>query len=729
MKAARPLPIGRDIEREECVAALKSAPGLALYGIPGQGKTELARYVATSYASNFADGVCEVDLQNEQKIENLPRLIATALGAPEATSSFDVLESKSIILVLDGLDLLLQASDLRFIGKTLDALLASLGERSRLIITSQQKLDKSGIISKKVRPLEAQYALALFRVHSSAAYEHSEVQELEEFVGEDLAGHPLSIKIVARYGSIVRIPVDDLRRLWHEKWADIAKVTPSLDDRTLLASFELSYATLPQTDRVWLLTLALLPDGLLPMQIKDIWPEFETQVYDCVRTLSDRAFLDDRIGPETIRLVGPLYRFANEQRSRASSRPDNPIFDRLNTLAGAIDDFIDGYVRLHAPQPTDIEPKKKSERISEQFHNIHASLDRRLEPSMEPSTLTAAGTVLLLYWAYHNNLSAVENPMASPVDAIRYLKRAHEVYTAHKRSEQAIRCQYYIGNILWLRGDVATARSYLDDVVSENAAPSIVCDAKRAFAHIEYKESSLEHAVELYKDVIELARSHSYADCIRRCYVGLLDAYRKLEQYEFGFSLFESEIAAEMPSYQKSIRGNVLRAHAYLLCADGKLEKAEDEYRKALAEFEGVSAFGQAHCRRGLGDVFVRLNQLSEAEAEFDTAIRLYDEAQKNPSLGVGLVGLGRGKILAARGDFAQAIAEYRKAADLFDRTKLNEPYEFAVAHELTGDAHARVGNRDQAKANYQIAVSKLAAMKAERVVARIQKQIEAISQ
>lgn len=721
----RPQPIGREHEKDECVAMLQANRGLALYGLPGQGKTELARYVASCCAQQYPDGFCEVDLQNEHQVENLPRLIATALGTPEVTSSYDLLRHKRMVFLLDGFDRLLQDSNPVPIGRALDLLLSALGENSRVIITSQQRIDKAGVVAKKVRPLLAHASLELFQSLSDAGHGQTEVAALQEFVDKDLAGHPLSIKIVARYCSAVRVPIEVLRRLWREKWTEIAKVTPSLDDRTLLASFELSYATLSGTEPQWLLVMSLLPDGISTSQIREIWPDHETEVYDCVRTLSNRAFLEERSDSEALRLVGPLFRFAFEKRSQAYTHPLKALSQKLDEYSDAIDRFIDRYVQAHAPQPTDVDPRKKNELIRAQFHNVHASLERRLDPSKNSSTLSAAGSVLLLYWAYHNNLSAVDNPMASPVDAIRYLKRAHDVYVANERTEDAIRCQYYIGNILWLRGDIAAARPYLGEAISnDSATPQIVCDSQRAFAHIEYKEGSLLRSVELYEKVIERARLSAYSDCVRRCLVGLLDAYRKLEHFDRGISLFESAVRPEIQTYQRSIRGNALRAFAYILSSKGDLSLAEEQYNHALAEFSGVSAFGQAHCKRGLGDVYTRLGRLEDATNEFDAAIRLYDEAQKNPSLGVGLVLLGRGRISLARNDTSVAIAEFRHAADLFDRTQLNEPYEFAVAHELLGDAHIMFGNVDAAGANYQIAIATFVAMNADRVVERLRAKI-----
>lgn len=722
------IPIGRELERNETISLLRANRGVNLYGVPGQGKTELARYIGSGTPDQYPSGFYEIDLQYEKQIENLSGLIASSIGSTSATSSYEVLRNTRLLLLLDGFDQLLLNNDREKVGRSLSSLLSALGDGSRVIITSHQKIEKIGIVPKPVRPLTPEFSLTLFHKLSGGLYEDSDKAELADFVDRSLGGHPLSIKIVARYCSKVRIPLEDLRRLWREKWAEIAKTNPSFDDRPLFAAFEISYATLANVEQLWFVVLSLLPDGISVSSIKDIWPDEEASVYSALGSLSDRGFLEERGDQSLIRLIGPLYSYSSEKRLEAERNAIGGIGERLRQHASSIDEFLDQYVERFAPQPSDSDQRTKSQLVRVQFHNIHASLSRRLEPSTESSALAAASSVLHLYWAYHNNLGAANNPMVSPIDAVNYLRKAHDIFVANRRNDQAIRCQYYIGNILWLRGD-STARSYLSETANnDGATPEIICDSRRAFAHIEYKESSLTRAVELYEDVIEAAEKIDYVDCIQRCWVGLLDAYRKLEEYDIAIEKFNDGINPSLSHCQRSIRGNLLRAYAYILAQKGDAERAKNFYNDALKEFDGVSAFGQAHCRRGLGDVYLQMGFLDAAATEFDAAMVLYDEAHKNPSLGVGLVALGRGKLLAAKSHFNDAILEFRNTAALFDRNSLNEPYEFGVAHELLGDAHSSLGHRELALANYQIALTTFIRMEATKASSRLNNKIDAVS-
>lgn len=716
-------PIGRESDKEGVVADLINSRGVVLFGAPGQGKTTLARYVAATLAGEFKHGVCEVDLESERQIQNLPRLIATALGQPDLPSSYELLRGRSLLLVLDSVDLLLQHSPPAHFRDALSAITRALSSDGRVIITCQSKLEKQELITREVLPLRDDAALELFHQMSDGQYRQDSTIDVAQFVRDQLAGHPLSIKIVARYGRSVPLPLDDLRRLWGEKWSAVAEGSPTaLDDRGLRASFELTFEALADRAKLLFLSLGLLPDGMPPALIKDVWPDGETGIYGALRTLRDRSLLDEQDGysTPTNRLRGPLFLFAAAKRNEFQ-RADSRLRQQLEEAAAGINEWFDRYIAANAPQFGDSDPRQKNQLIREQFHNIHASLDRRLEPSTAPATLAAAEGVLSLYWAYHNNLSGARNPISSTEDAIRYLEKAHRIFVGNNQSAEATRCIYYIGNIHWLRGDVPKAQTYLQEAEgSDSVSLEIACEIQRAFAHIEYKEGDIRVAVERFNAVI--ARAKDYKGCISRCWVGLFDAYRKLERFEDGFKL----MASIEPCINESaieVRANLRRGHAYLLATAGRHDEAAREYQHALAAF-AHNDFGQAHCWRGIGDIHVHKSEFDEADAAFETAMRLYDDARKNPSLGVALVMLGRGRLAQATGRFDDALRQFREVAQLLDREHLNEPYELAVAHELIGAALAATGDAGKANAELGIASSYFAKVGATAVADRINSKL-----
>jgi len=202
-------PIGRDEELGEASEALLDSPILLLHGAPGQGKTALARFIALSLKPRFTDGVFEVPLQNERQIDNALKQLAVQLGDAESGNPMRLLEARRCLVILDGFEELLRASDRSDVRDFLQRLTAAVSRSgSRIIITSQDTFDIGGLRPLVVKPLHAEDAAFLFRREARGLYDGADQERLSQFAGSDLGGHPLSIKIVARFGHFRRLPME-----------------------------------------------------------------------------------------------------------------------------------------------------------------------------------------------------------------------------------------------------------------------------------------------------------------------------------------------------------------------------------------------------------------------------------------------------------------------------------------------------------------------------------------
>lgn len=716
-------PIGRTREMNECVGLLRSAGILLVHGAPGQGKTALARYVAASSRDMYRDGIFEIDLQNERKLENLSKHIAVALGGDEDAIVFELLKRKNALLILDSFETLLRSTEREQVSRFFDHLLVAASGQSRIIVTSRDSFEKEGVMRKRVTPLEAQPATELFLRETDGLYATTDAEDIAEFVQADLGGHALSIKLVARFAALAaRVDLRSLRDLWRLRFNEIAKFESSLDLKPLAAALELSYESLTDAEKRFFLALALLPDGLLGIHVAEIWKTDVTAAYAALGALEQRSLLESE--QHHRRILGPLLLYAQMKRRLIGSLPSHPLHKDLAADAEAIDAFYDVLVSRYAPQETDENPAEKNLTIRRFFYNIHASFDRRLDPSISVRNLAAAESVVRLYWAYHNNLSGSKNSLGTADDALHYLDKAYQIFRINEHHDRAVLCRYYVGNILWLRGDIPNARVHLEDVLSSpNAADKLKYNARRAFAHIEYKTGSIAKSAALYEEVAKEALKRGDRECFVRCQIGLLDAYRKLEDFESGFATFNS-VKHLLPTLSASVRGNVVRGMAYLGLASGDLAGAHDRYQEALSIFRNVSPFGHAHCRRGLGDVAVQKGDLPRARKEFDAAMELYEEAGKLHSLGVGLVMIGRGRLAIGEHDAASATDQLKAAIELLDVLALNEPYEQAQAYELMGLVLVSNSQFEDALGYYQLALQQFRRIACERPAERLAARI-----
>jgi tetratricopeptide (TPR) repeat protein len=718
-------PVGRDEVLAEALFFLESGRGLIISGAPGQGKTMFARHIALTAAERFASkdffttGVFEIDLESELEIDSLPKAIASVLGEASAPSSFDFLKSRSCLLLLDGADNLVRATEPHVLAREIGRVSESLALGSRIIITCQKKFLKAqgGFRTIELEPLNPEAAVQLFHSLSDHRYAYHSKDDISEFVNAALAGHPLSIRIVAGFGSAVNLAFSELVRLWHDQWGALDAAQFAIDERGLRASFELTYGGLATSAKFAFLLLSLFPDGITLALTRELWPDGYERVYGDLITLSGLSLLEKRPSRKARatqadenldilgRLRGPLFQFSRSKWLEEDICEAKLYGRSLHDLMAATDKYFDAYVRSNAPQYADPDPGPKSELIRHQFHNIHASLDRRLEPAEAEESIGAANSVLSLYWAYHNNLSGANSPVSSTREATSYLKKANDVFSANGLAAQSRRCIYYIGNILWLRGDISDAKRFLQDVLeSEDADEKMLCDTQRAFAHIEYKEGSIPLSVANYMEVMTKAESFGYEECSIKCRVGLIDAYRKLAEYKSAIEIYFS-MEGKLDAYERE-KSNAIRGYAYVLSLMGELSEARTQYWRAIEHFNS-NAFGLAHCYRGLGDVSVREGELDAAGDFFESALVYYSDARKNRSLGVGLVFLGQARLALARADCGSALEIARNAAELFDRQQLNEPYELASAYELIGDIHNQAGRKDQARASYELAIQR----------------------
>jgi tetratricopeptide (TPR) repeat protein len=132
--------------------------------------------------------------------------------------------------------------------------------------------------------------------------------------------------------------------------------------------------------------------------------------------------------------------------------------------------------------------------------------------------------------------------------------------------------------------------------------------------------------------------------------------------------------------------------------ADGDREAAQKNFDKALIKYDEAIRLDQSYkpAYLGRGRVYLERKQLDEALADFDAAIKLYE----NDTNSHAVPNTTYAKAYVGRGDVYWQKRDFDKALDAYDRAILFDP-NLPDAHVNRGKVLAEKGNRDEALAEY----------------------------
>ena len=153
LPAQLPPLIGREQDIAALVELVQAHPLVSIVGAGGIGKTRMAQAVAQRLHGRFSDGVWLIELAPVVDPDLLPAAVAQALGAtlagrkPEADEVIDALQARTLLLVLDNCEHLVDAAS-RFAQSLLER-----APRVRVLTTSQELLRVAGEHLYRAAPL------------------------------------------------------------------------------------------------------------------------------------------------------------------------------------------------------------------------------------------------------------------------------------------------------------------------------------------------------------------------------------------------------------------------------------------------------------------------------------------------------------------------------------------------------------------------------------------------
>ncbi|HET9110003.1 MAG TPA: AAA family ATPase, partial [Ktedonobacterales bacterium] len=470
--------IGRASELVEIERTLASARLLTITGAGGSGKTRLALRVAADLASRYADGAWFVSFAPIDDTAQLPRAIASALGAraPSGRRSLlasltDALASRRLLLVLDNCEHVIGGA-----ARVAETLLRAC-PRLQILATSREPLRVSGEVMWRTpalalppEPLPTLEVLA--QVESVALFLDRARARQRDFIltmrnapaiaaiCRQLDGLPLGIELAAAHvGALtpeqIAARLDDALRLLGGGSRTIPR------QETLRATLDWSHALLTEAERTLFRRLAVFGGGFDLDAVEGVCddgddgeaggrPNTESAL-TVLLALAEKSLVEPHIEPG-MESRGARYRLLEPVRQYAWER----LIER-----GELDDLRRGHACYYLLLAEAAEPKLMSgdradamERLAADYDNLRIALAwgcAQTSPEGSEISLRLA-SALMWYWNLRGEVS----------EGLEWIEAA---LAKGREASPAARAKalHLAGELTWLQGYYPLARARLEE--------------------------------------------------------------------------------------------------------------------------------------------------------------------------------------------------------------------------------------------------------------------------
>jgi predicted ATPase/DNA-binding SARP family transcriptional activator len=461
-RAERTLPleltsfVGRESETDGVSAACRRERLVTIVGPPGVGKTRLSTRVARRLAGDVPDGAWFVDLTRVPPGASVDRAVAEVVAFDRRSLDADVpldelVRDKRLLLVLDNCEHVVAAC-----AQTAEQLLKS-SPGIRILATSRSPLHVDGEVVRRLEPLPTAASVDLFIDRAASAcgvpardlgIERDDVAAL----CRTLDGLPLAIELAA--SRLRSMSLGDLNRQMHARFGVLRREQPVADDlhRTLLATFDWSYALLDERTRELFEQLAIFEGGWTTAAAAALVGEIEGDVLDGLTRLVDQSLV---IAPQP-GAAQPRYVMLQSTREfaleklRRRGRERDVRARHAQVLASA---FVR---RFDDPFSEDLGRSDRA--IERELDNLRAALRHLLDEGGDETLGVALVRSLGFFWTEQ-----------SPRDeAARWIEDALE--KAAGGNENLLSLDVFMSRLLLRSGQPDAALRHADDAVGRSRA-------------------------------------------------------------------------------------------------------------------------------------------------------------------------------------------------------------------------------------------------------------------
>jgi len=700
--------IGRTRELEEVgeLLAQDDVRLMTLIGPGGAGKTRLALQVVASVLDAFDNGVFVVSLAQVRDWELVVPTIAHTLGLreqsgePVSEALGEYLRDRRLLLVLDNLEHVTAAAPV------LAGLLAS-APGLKVVATSRTPLRLSGEHTYAVRPLALAESVSLFGERAHAAVPEFEItHENEDVIAEICArldGLPLAIELAApRVRTLT--PSALLRRL-DQRLPLLTGGAQDLDERqrTLRGTIEWSYDLLLENEKTLFARLGIFVGGSrleAAQAVCDAERILYDNLLDGVDSLVEKSLLrrrEDSDGEPRFWMLETIREFALEKLEPPGAFDPGRLLhaDWFAELAESLDEEA-----RTGDQPGSIA------RLQDDYPNLRAAIDLARERS-DGELLLRLATALWPFWSARGYVAegrhaledALELSGRRPARALlglaslrilsgrgdRFLDDVNEVLEAARELGDPLtlaQAWNLLGRVEGtLMGSLGQAEEAWRQALELAEQANLRAERSESVAWLMLSANFGPLPVELGIARCEMFRDESVDDPVIRANSCVDQAALEAMRGEFGVArelLSEGRQALADLGFTLLVAASAQEAH-YVEMLAGDPAAATRILRESYAELEPMGE------RVYLSTAAALLAHTLYAEGELDEAERFShigeDTAVAEDVFSQILWRSARSRILARRGDMAEAEALAREAVALAEGTDMLNTQGDTLAH------------------------------------------------
>jgi tetratricopeptide (TPR) repeat protein len=672
---------GREQELHRGVDLVRSSRCVTLTGLPGAGKSELARAIVDRLGQDDqrpADSAVWTGLAGVTRAADLRGRLAAAFGFRDIEDDDALaraLRDMRVLLILDNAEDLIAADRAGFRHLVQQILLAA--PEVRFLLTSRQMLgDPTASIPERDEPvglLPPPFDREAFLSAAGARLlpEERDSDELQQLIGL-LAGHPRSLMLVA--GQVGRgLSLRTIRQRLEADTVDavtahelIGVPVPSGSDaewraKRLVSSLNLAFSALTQEspDAAELFCwLGLFPSGIPTVLLESLFgPRAEERLAVLLR-----HSLVLVIGPDR-RLVLPA-----PLRWYASKRLDEMTTDRRRELLARTSQAWSAWLGFqYGKQLGTTASRRAMQTAADETENLVSLAQAVFVPDAAGDAMEALAAAIA-HWSWIEAFAG-----RSPSALVRLAAWSEAVHRG---------CGGTAGeaNTLKALGDLQVHTDQLREAEENYRAALPIyrqiearqgeANTLQALGDLQVRTDRLREAEENYRAALAIYRQIND----RLGEANSLKALGAMQVRTSRVREAEESYLAALPIYRQIEarlgEASTLRALGDLQVRTDRLREAEESYRAALPIYRQIEErLGEANTLKALGDLQVRTDRLREAEESYWGALPIYRQikhrlGEASTLQGLGSLALGHNQPREAFRRYTEAFETQRQIGD-----------------------------------------------------------------